>query len=99
MSVMSKTEYLGRIYERYQRVEREHKSRILDEFCAVCGYHRKAALRLLNRPLGGAARQRPGPKRVYEPAKVLGPLKTIWLSSEQPCSKRLKVALPLWLRI
>jgi hypothetical protein len=21
---------------------------LLDEFCAVCGYHRKAALRLLN---------------------------------------------------
>ena len=48
MSLSSKQEYLGRIYGRYQRAGREHKSKILDEFCAVCGYHRKFALRLLN---------------------------------------------------
>jgi hypothetical protein len=97
MSTKGKSEYLGRIYERYQRAGREHKSRILDEFCAVCGYHRKAALRLLNRPRASRPKRRPGPRRVYDPAQVLGPLKTIWLSSEQPCSKRLKAALPLWL--
>jgi hypothetical protein len=28
---------------------------------------------------------------------VLAPLKAIWLASEQPCSKRLKATLPLWL--
>jgi hypothetical protein len=28
---------------------RPHKARILDEFCAACGHHRKAASRLLNR--------------------------------------------------
>ena len=97
MSMEAKRQYLGRIYERYQRAGRQHKSRILDEFCSVCGYHRKAALRLLNRPVGRRAKRRPGPKPIYDRAKLLGPLKTIWLSSEQPCGKRLKEIIPLWL--
>jgi len=97
MSIEGKTQYLGRIYDRYQRAGRQHKGKILDEFCAVCGYHRKAALRLLNGPVARAAKRRPGPKPVYDRQKLLGPLKTIWLSSEQPCGKRLKEIIPLWL--
>jgi hypothetical protein len=97
MSLPSKREYLNRIHGRYQRAGRLHKSRILDEFCAICGYHRKAALRLLNRPLLPAARQRPGPQPTYPPAVVLPPLKAIWLASGQLCSKLLKAALPEWL--
>jgi hypothetical protein len=97
MSIEAKGQYLGRIYDRYQRAGREHKSKILDEYCAVCGYHRKAALRLLNRSWDRPVRRRPGPKPVYEPGTILGPLRTIWLASEQPCSKRLKAVLPLWL--
>lgn len=97
MSIEAKAQYLGRIYERYQRAGRQHKSKIIDEFCAVCGYHRKAALRLLNRPERRPVKHRPGPKPTYEAQKVLGPLKTIWLASEQPCGKRLKEIIPLWL--
>jgi hypothetical protein len=97
MSIEAKGQYLGRIYDRYQRAGRAHKSKILDEYCAVCGYHRKSALRRVNGPLGQRVKRRPGPKPVYAPGKVLGPLKTIWLASDQPCSKRLKAALPLWL--
>jgi transposase InsO family protein len=97
MSIEVKVQYLGRIYDRYQRAGRQHKGKILDEFCSVCGYHRKAALRLLNRPVARAVRHRPGPKPTYDAGKILGPLKTIWLSSEQPCGKRLKAIIPLWL--
>lgn len=97
MSLPSKREYLHKIHGRYQRAGRLHKSRILDEFCAVCGYHRKAALRLLHRPLATARKRRPGPKPVYEPSQVLPPLKAIWLASDQLCSKLLKAALPFWL--
>jgi transposase InsO family protein len=97
MSIEAKTQYLGRIYERYQRAGRQHKGKILDEFCAVCGYHRKAALRLLHRPAGRRVKRRPGPKPIYDAPKILGPLKTIWLASEQPCGKRLKEIIPLWL--
>lgn len=96
MSLRSKREYLGRIYGRYQRAGREHKSRILDEFCEVCGYQRKFALRLLHRPLRGK-RRRPGPKPTYDRQRLLPPLKEIWLLAEQPCGKLLKASLPLWL--
>jgi len=80
MSLSSKQEYLGRIYGRYQRAGREHKSKILDEFCAVCGYHRKFALRLLNRPLK-SRRRRPGARRKYDPHQLLPVLKPIWLAA------------------
>src|ERR1041385_7318463 len=97
MSLSAKREALARIHGRYQRAGRLHKTRILDEFCAICGYHRKAALRLLHRPLATAPPKRPGPKHTYEPATVLPVLKGIWLASDQLCSKLLKAALPAWL--
>jgi hypothetical protein len=50
MSRASKKDYLQRIYPRYQKAGRPEKQAILDEFCANCSYHRKHAIRLLNRP-------------------------------------------------
>lgn len=97
MSLSAKRESLARIHGRYQRAGRPHKQRILDEFCATCGYHRKAALRLLNRPLRTAPPKRSGPKILYEPAVVTPVLKAVWLASDQLCSKLLKAALPEWL--
>jgi hypothetical protein len=97
MSLSAKRESLARIHGRYQRAGRPHKTRILDEFCVTGGYHRKAALRLLNRPLPTAPPKRSGPKIIYDPVAVLPGLKTVWLASDQLCSKRLKAALPEWL--
>jgi len=97
MSLSAKREALARIHGRYQRGGRPHKTRILDEFCATCGYHRKAALRLLNRPLPSAPPKRSGPKIIYEPTEMLPVLKTVWLASDQLCSKLLKAALPEWI--
>lgn len=97
MSLLSKREYLLRIHARYQRAGREFKSRILDEFCLNCGYHRKAALRLLLRPLPGALKKRPGPKPTYDAQRLRPVLKIFWLASDQLCSKRLHAALPEWL--
>ena len=91
----SKREYLLAIWERYQRVGRRFKSKILDEFCAVCGYTRKHAIGLLSRK-PRRRRRKPGPRRRYD-GEVLEPLKAMWLAAEQLCSKRLKAALPLWL--
>ena len=95
MSTQSKKEYLLAIWDRYQRVGRRFKTKILDEFCSVCGYCRKYAITLLGRR-PGPRRKCPGPRRRYD-AQVLAPLKAIWLAAEQMCSKRLKAALPLWL--
>jgi hypothetical protein len=97
MSLSAKREALARIHGRYRRAGRPHKTRILDEFCATCGYHRKAALRLLNRPLPTAPPKRSGPKPRYDPAAVLPVLKAVWLASDQLCSKLLQAALPEWL--
>ena len=95
MGRKSKQEYLLAIWGRYQRVGRRFKSKILDEFCEVCGYSRKYAIGLLSRK-PGQRRKRPGPRRRYD-TEVLEPLKFIWRKAEQMCSKRLKAALPLWL--
>jgi hypothetical protein len=95
MGQKSKKEYLLAIWARYQQAGRRFKSKILDEFCSVCGYSRKYAIALLRRkPVHRV--KKPGPRPKYD-AQVLEPLKAIWLASEQMCSKRLKAALPLWL--
>ena len=51
MSGKSKWDYLKAIYGRYRKASRAVRSRILDEFCQVCGYNRKYAIRLLNQTL------------------------------------------------
>ena len=91
--------YLNQIRLRYRKAVKKLKTKILDEFCEVCSYHRKYALRLLWKPF---RRQKPkaksrGIKSVYNDPAVLKPLKNIWLATNQMCSKKLKVALPLWL--
>jgi hypothetical protein len=94
MSQRSKREYLERIHGRYQRAGREQKKKILDEFCLICGHHRKHAIRLLRGALK-KARARPGPEAEYG-AELLPHLKRIWLASDQLCSKRLAPALQVW---
>jgi hypothetical protein len=102
---MSKSErkaYLAAIYKRYHQSSRWDKSKILDEFCAVCGYHRKYALRVLKRKPSGSPQAlkssvKPGPVSRYNEPSILAALQSIWLASDQLCSKRLKAAIPLWL--
>lgn len=91
--------YLDEIRLRYRKGNKKLKTQILDEFCAVCGYHRKYALNLLWAPF---RRIKPKPqargcKSAYNIAEVVGPLKIIWLATNQMCSKKLRAALPLWL--
>jgi hypothetical protein len=96
MGPQSRREYLQAIHERYRQFGKNVKTQILDEFCEVCGYHRKHALRLLNRPLCPPPARKPGPAVRYDES-VLAPLKAIWLAADQPCSKRLVAALAIWL--
>ena len=99
MSPRSKREYVEAIFLRYKRASRKEKTTILDQFCTVCGYHRKHAIRLLRgfkRFTKPKARKRGRPS-VYRTSDILTPLKKIWLGANLPCSKRLKAILPLWL--
>ena len=47
ISKQTKGELLEALRERYLRVSKKEKARILDEFVAVAGCHRKHAIRLL----------------------------------------------------
>lgn len=91
----SRREYLETIRPRYEAAGRMYKRRILDEFCANCGYHRKHAIRLLRRDQPGRKR-RPGRPAQYGAAeqKVL---EAIWLAANRPCALRLKAVLNVWL--
>jgi len=95
MSQKARKEYLRAIRLRYHRSGKELKNKILNEFCEVCGYHRKHAIRLLNQSYK-KQRKKPGPKKTYD-SDVETVLKAIWLIAEQSCSKILKQVLPLWL--
>jgi transposase InsO family protein len=67
----------------------------LDEFCAICGYHRKHAIRLLSAKNKGR-RRKPGRPSQYGEAE-LKVLEAIWLSAGRLCSKRLHAAIGNWL--
>ena len=84
-------EYAEAIRNKYLASNRAGKQRILDEFCETTGYHRKAAIRLLRRPLGPAAAKpkgRRGRPRQYNQL-VVEALRTCWEVSGEICSKRL----------
>jgi hypothetical protein len=77
MSARAKWEYLRAIYARYRQAPRETKGQILDEFCASTGYHRKAALRLLNGPPPVRARPRRRRRAATDGAAVIQALTVI----------------------
>ena len=89
--------YLKAIRSRYRRTGKKAKAAILDEFCAVCGYHRKYAIRLLSRRGKARPPGRPGRKPRYAAPELLMALKRLWFASDQMCSTKLKAAFPLWL--
>lgn len=96
MGSFERKSYLIAILSRYPSASRVIKTKILDEFCAVCKYNRKYAIRILNRGIA-TKRKRSGPKPVYQESHILDILKRIWFAADQPCSVKLKVIIPAWL--
>ena len=70
---------------------------MLDEFTQVTGLHRKAAIRLLNRPDAPRGNKRRGRPATYR--DVMPPLRAIWEASDRLCSKRLQPFLPEMIRV
>src|SRR2546426_6644457 len=99
MSAISRGEVLAQARARYEKRGKEGRSRLLDEVCALCGYERKYAIKVLGGKrsiVGSGARRRGGsPARYGAPEREV--IKAIWLRAEQPCGKRLKPTLELWL--
>lgn len=81
------------IARRYQQASKADKTMILDEFIAITHYHRKHAIRVLNRtPVEPP--QKPGRNRVYDGA-FRQSLVVLWEASDRLCGKRLKVLIPM----
>jgi len=82
-------EYAEAVRERYRRSKKTGKTKILDEFVAATGRHRKAAIRLLNRPGKKAVKKRSGRPRWYS-LEAISALRVAWEASDRLCSKRFR---------
>ena len=96
LSSSSRRELVAATVDRYATAGRVEKRRILDEFVAVTGYHRKHAVRILNdRVVAVEAMAKPGGRpRLYGDA-VREALVVLWEASDRVCGKRLRPLLPL----
>jgi hypothetical protein len=95
LSTGARRELLVAVGERYRCAERADRRRILDEFLAVTGYHRKHGIRSLNaRPVTVEGGKQVGRSPVYREA-VKQALTVLWEASDRVCGKRLKPLLSI----
>jgi hypothetical protein len=94
VSMATRDDLVGAVVERYRRSGRGEKTRILDEFSAVTGYHRKHAMRLLRTDVLDR-RTRPRPERRLYDEAVREVLIVLWEASDRVCGKRLKALAPV----
>ena len=94
MSLSAREELTTSVSARYRQATRPQKRRILDEFTAATGYHRKYAISLLRRSRPKQVRT----KVRQRPRRYTGALKealiVVWQASNRLCSKRLVPFLP-----
>ena len=93
MTRRSIMEYAEAVRERYLRSAKATKTKILDEFVAATGLHRKAAVRLLNRVNKKNGGKKPGRPKLYS-LEAMSALKVAWEASDRLCSKRFQPFLP-----
>jgi hypothetical protein len=94
ISMATRDELVAAVAGRYAQGDRVQRGRILDEFAAVTGFHRKHAMRLLRT---GQPNRRSGPRpgrRVYDDA-VREALIVVWEASDRICGKRLRPLVPV----
>jgi hypothetical protein len=93
MSKRSKQELTAENYPRYLKANNAEKTKILDEFTAATGYHRKYATKLLKHGLNRKGYKKAGRKKKYQ-GEVVEVLEKIWETCGRICSKRLHPFLP-----
>src|SRR5271165_6710769 len=94
ISMATRDELVAVVAERYARSTRKDRGRILDEFGAMTGLHRKHAMRLLR---CGMRSEQSGPRqrrRVYDDA-VREALVLLWEASDRVCGKQLRPLIPI----
>lgn len=93
ISRSAKEELLKALCERYRVSSKREKSKILDEFKALMGFHRKHAIRLLNGHSADHKATHDYGHRIYDEA-VKEALIVVWEAGDRICSKRLKAIMP-----
>ena len=90
----ARLEIVRAVAERYHASSKADKTRILDEFVRLTGYHRKHAVRVLR---GQAAVEKPPavPRVCLYDEAVRQALIVLWEASDRICGKRLRPLLPL----
>jgi hypothetical protein len=88
-------EYAKEMRNRYRKAVRTQRGRLLDEFTAVTGYHRKYAIGLLGREPMPRSRRPGKPTRFTD--EVCEALVKIWRAAAYPWSARLVAMLPTWM--
>ena len=92
---MAKRELLATLRDRYRSSSKGDKSRILDEFIAVTGHHRKHGIRLLGQLDDDEDTPRvTRGQRIYD-AAIRAAVTVIWEAVDRICGKRLQAALSL----
>ena len=90
ISKMAKQELVATIRDRYRQSSKKDKGRILDEFTAITGHHRKHGIRLLSETGDNQGKQ-VVERRIYGEA-VREAVIVVWEASDRICGKRLKAA-------
>jgi len=93
ISKSARVELVGALGERYRLSSKREKTKILDEFKALTGFHRKHAVRLFNSPPAEHGLKRGYGLRIYDEA-VRKALVVAWEAGDRICGKRLKSVLP-----
>ena len=85
MGRVARWEYFRAIFWRYREASGKQKGQILDEFCRICGYNRKYAIRKLKGPPPGKKPElrRRRPRLVYGP-RVISILHEVWEAAGYP---------------
>jgi len=89
----TRKELVEALRARYRGAKPAEKIKILDEFVAVAGYHRKHAVRLLRCESAAEKKEAAARNRVYDEA-VRQALTVLWEAADRVCGKRLKALIP-----
>lgn len=90
MKMDTKREYLNELRRQYHKARyKKKKEELIDEAVKNCGYNRKYAIVVLNKPIQLNRKQKRKRKQKYTDDLKL-PLKKIWETLNRPCSKRMQ---------
>ena len=98
MSQQSKRELFAEVQPRYLKAKKAEKQKILDEFTAVTGNHRKYAIRVLKHGYKRRKSKHKGRTAIYR-GEVVDALEQIWEIYGRICSKRLHPYLPEGIKV